>query len=78
PGDEKPSGAIQWYVASTAAFVQSVGAGQAPRPDLAAAARVQEVAEAARRSAAEGGAPVRIDEAVQPGDHLAYPSGRQG
>ena len=78
PGDEKPSGAIQWYVASTAAFVQSVGAGQAPRPDLAAAARVQEVAEAARRSAAQGGAPVRIDEAVQPGDHLAYPSGRRG
>ncbi|MCA1595900.1 MAG: gfo/Idh/MocA family oxidoreductase, partial [Chloroflexi bacterium] len=62
PGDEKPSGAVQWYLASTAAFLQSLGAGQAPRPDLAAAARVQEVAEAARRSAAEGGIPVRLGE----------------
>ncbi len=60
PGGEKASGAIQWYVTSLAAFLLSLGAGKTPASDLFSAAQVQAVAEAARRSAGEGGAVIEV------------------
>ena len=60
PGAETPTGTIQWHLASIAAFLEALATGKPPRPDLADAARVQVLLDAALLSAQDGSRPVQI------------------
>jgi len=60
PGPETPSGVVQWHLAALAGFLTAVAAGTRPQPDLAEAAQVQRVIEAALQSAKQGGTPVAL------------------
>jgi predicted dehydrogenase len=51
PGPEMPTGALQWHLASLAAFVAAFAAGESPSPSLEEGLRVQAVLEAALRAA---------------------------
>lgn len=59
-GAEKPTGAIQWYLASIAAFLDALGTGAVPQSNLDAAAQVQQVIAAALQSAAQGAAVIAV------------------
>jgi len=57
---EASTGWIQWHLASLAAFLHALEEGAPPSPHLTDGLRVDQVIEAARRSAGQGGAPVRL------------------
>lgn len=53
PGGDVPAGMVRFHIASAAAFIRSTVEGQPYEPDLIQGLRVQEVIDAACRSAAE-------------------------
>ncbi len=61
PGPETPTGVLQWHLASIAAFLEALARGSTPPCDLASAAKVQLVLDAALQSAAAGGVTVEVD-----------------
>jgi predicted dehydrogenase len=58
PSPETPTSAIQWHLASIAAFLQAYATGAQPHPSLDEGLAVDRVIAAARRSAGAGGAAV--------------------
>jgi predicted dehydrogenase len=59
-GPNRPTGAIQWYVALFADFFLALAKQERPRPDLEDGARVQDVLDAAFASADAGGKWVEV------------------
>lgn len=62
PSPETPGGTLQWRLASIASFISTVRCGASPEPGLTDGLQVDRVIGAARRSAADGGAWIGVDE----------------
>jgi predicted dehydrogenase len=60
PSPEMPTGAIQWHLASIAAFLRAYATGAPPQPGLDDGLLVDRAIAAARRSVERGGEPVTV------------------
>lgn len=62
PSPESPGGTLQWHLASIASFVRALRYGTDPEPSLNDGLLVDRVIGAARRSIANGGGWIRLEE----------------